>query len=395
MELSERARRLQPSATLAAAAQAKKLKASGLDVISLTVGEPDFITPAHIEDAAIRAIKSGKTSFYTPTAGLLELREAICADLKRRYGLEYSPEEILATDGAKFALYTLFQAILDEEDEVLLPIPSWVSYAEQVRLAAGVPIFVPTNEAKEFKVTVADLENHRSDKTKALILNSPSNPTGMIYSADELRAIGEWAVEHDILIVADDIYNQLVYNGSEAVSIITTSEAIRQQTIVIDGVSKTYSMTGWRLGYAAGRKDIIQAMVRIASQSTSNPAAASQYAAIEAYNGTQENVEKMRQAFEDRLNHAYELLEEVPGFHTVKPRGAFYLFPNVREAMEKTGFSDINDFVAALLREALVATVSGESFGSKDHLRISYATDLTLVEEAIRRIKHFVETHQK
>lgn len=391
MKLSKRAEKLEPSVTLAAAAKAKALKAQGVDVLSLTVGEPDFTTPDNIKKAAIAAIESGKASFYTQSAGLPELRQAIVDHIEKYYGLSYATEETIVTDGAKFALYTLFQAILDEGDEVIIPVPYWVSYAEQVKLAEGVPVFVEGAYENQYKVTVQQLEAAATEKTVAMILNSPSNPTGMIYTKEELEAIGNWAVSKNILIVADDIYGRLVYNGNEFTPIATISEAIRKQTLIINGVSKTYAMTGWRIGYAIGDKAIISAMTKIASQSTSNPTAVSQYAAIEALAGEQDTVEEMRLAFEDRLNRLYPLVAELPGFKVEKPQGAFYLFPNVKEAMTMCGYDDVNVFVNDLLEEAHVATVTGAGFGAPENLRISYAADWDTLAESVKRIAKFLE----
>ena len=251
--------------------------------------------------------------------------------MEREYQLRYQPKQVIVTDGAKYALYLLFQAILNVGDEVIIPVPYWVSYGEQVKLAEGKPVFVSSTQEQSFKVSVAQLEAVRTDKTKAIILNSPSNPTGVIYTEEELRQIGEWAVAHNILIIADDIYGRLVYNGHQFTPIATISEAIRQQTIIINGVSKTYAMTGWRIGFAVGDEKIIQAMTQLASQSTSNPVAVSQYAAIEALTGEQSTVEDMRQAFEKRLNHIYPKVAALPGVSLIKPEGAFYLFPNVKK----------------------------------------------------------------
>ena len=391
MKLSKRVRNLEPSVTLATAARAKELKAQGLDILSATLGEPDFVTPKNIQQAAIQAIESGKASFYTASAGIPELRQAVVDYFKRNYGLTYNVSQTIVTDGAKFALYALFQSILDEEDEVIIPVPYWVSYAEQVRLADGVPVFVDGAETNQFKVTVEQLEQARTSKTKAFMLTSPSNPTGMIYTKEELLAIGEWAVEHDILIVADDIYGALVYNGAEFTPIATLSEAICNQTIVINGVSKTYSMTGWRIGFAVGNQEIITAMINIASQATSNPSAVSQYAALEALNGPQDSIETMRLAFEERLNRLYPLVLEIPGVKCAKPPGAFYLFPNVKETMDLCGYTDVTAFTEALLNEAHVALVTGAGFGSPENIRISYATDWDTLEEVVKRIKAFVE----
>lgn len=391
MTLSKRAYQVEPSVTLAAAAKAKALKAQGVDVLSLTVGEPDFITPENIRQAAIQAIENGKASFYTPTAGIPELKEAILRYLQEFYGVTYDTNQVIVTDGAKFALYALFQAVIDPADEVIIPVPYWVSYAEQVKLAGGQPVFVYAAETEQFKVTVSQLEAVRTAKTKAIILNSPSNPTGAIYSKEELQAIGEWAVVHHILIVSDDIYGRLIYNGHSFTPIASLSEAIRKQTIIINGVSKTYAMTGWRIGFAVGDQTIIQAMTDIASQATSNPTAVSQYAAVEALSGNQYSIEIMRQQFEDRLNKIYPIVAAIPGFQLVKPQGAFYLFPNVREAMNMCGYEDINNFVEAILEETGVAVVTGAGFGAPDNLRISYATDWVTLEEAAKRLQDFVE----
>ncbi|MFD1900140.1 pyridoxal phosphate-dependent aminotransferase [Enterococcus termitis] len=391
MDISMRAQKLEPSVTLAASAKANALKAQGQNVLSLTVGEPDFTTPKNIQQAAIQAIESGKASYYTPSAGIKELRQAVATYIKSNYQLDYQVENVIVTDGAKFALYLLFQAVLNPLDEVIIPVPYWVSYGEQVKLAEGVPVFVSCAQEQEFKVTVAQLEEARTEKTKILILNSPSNPTGMIYSEKELRAIGEWAVLHDILIVSDDIYGKLVYNGAVFTPIATLSEAIQKQTIIINGVSKSYAMTGWRIGYAVGDKAIIATMNDIASQSTSNPTAVSQYAAIEALSGEQDTVETMRQAFEERLNKVYPMFAALPGFKIEKPHGAFYLFPNIKETMDLCGYTDVTDWVDDLLAEAHVALVTGAGFGAPENVRISYATDLDTLEEAVARIAAFIE----
>lgn len=395
MEISKRAQKLEPSVTLAAAAKANALKAQGKDILSLTVGEPDFTTPKNIQQAAIQAIESGKASYYTPSAGIPQLREAVVQHIETYYQLQYQPQNVIVTDGAKFALYLLFQAVLNLGDEVIIPVPYWVSYGEQVKLAEGVPVFITGSEEKEFKVTVEQLEAARTDKTKLLILNSPSNPTGMIYSEEELRSIGEWAVANNILIVADDIYGRLVYNGATFTPIASLSEAIRQQTIIINGVSKSYAMTGWRIGYAVGDDRIISAMNDIASQSTSNPTAVSQYAAVEALLGEQDTVETMRQAFEERLNTIYPQFAALPGFKLQKPHGAFYLFPNIKETMDLCGYTDVTKWVDDLLEEAQVALVTGAGFGAPENVRISYATDLATLEEAVKRIAAFIEKKSK
>lgn len=391
MNVSNRAQQLTPSVTLAAAAKAKALKAKGVDVLSLTVGEPDFVTPKNIQKAAIASIEDGRASYYTPSGGIPELKQAIVSYVEREYQLCYQPKQVIVTDGAKYALYLLFQAILNVGDEVIIPVPYWVSYGEQVKLAEGKPVFVSSTQEQSFKVSVAQLEAVRTDKTKAIILNSPSNPTGVIYTEEELRQIGEWAVAHNILIIADDIYGRLVYNGHRFTPIATISEAIRQQTIIINGVSKTYAMTGWRICFAVGDEKIIQAMTQLASQSTSNPVAVSQYAAIEALTGEQTTVEDMRQAFEKRLNHIYPKVAALPGVSLIKPEGAFYLFPNVKKTLEICGYDNVTNWVEDLLQEAHVALVTGEGFGAPEHVRMSYATDLMTLEKAIERMNDFIE----
>ena len=391
MNVSNRAQQLTPSVTLAAAAKAKALKAKGVDVLSLTVGEPDFVTPKNIQKAAIASIEDGRASYYTPSGGIPELKQAIVSYVEREYQLRYQPKQVIVTDGAKYALYLLFQAILNVGDEVIIPVPYWVSYGEQVKLAEGKPVFVSSTQEQSFKVSVAQLEAVRTDKTKAIILNSPSNPTGVIYTEEELRQIGEWAVAHNILIIADDIYGRLVYNGHRFTPIATISEAIRQQTIIINGVSKTYAMTGWRIGFAVGDEKIIQAMTQLASQSTSNPVAVSQYAAIEALTGEQSTVEDMRQAFEKRLNHIYPKVAALPGVSLIKPEGSFYLFPNVKKTLEICGYDNVTNWVEDLLQEAHVALVTGEGFGAPEHVRMSYATDLMTLEKAIERMNDFIE----
>lgn len=391
MKLSKRAQQLAPSVTLAASTKAKKLKSEGKDVLNLTVGEPDFATPKNIQEAAIQAITDGKASYYTPSAGIPELRQAVVEMIRRDYGLDYEAKQVIITDGAKYSLYLLFQAMLDAGDEVIIPVPYWVSYGEQVKLAEGTPVFVSCEEENDFKVTVDQLEAARTDQTRAMILNSPSNPTGMIYTKEELLAIGNWAVAQDIMVVSDDIYGQLVYNGNTFTPLATVSDAIRKQTIIINGVSKSYAMTGWRIGYTIADEQLIGAMNNIASHSTSNPTAVSQYAALEALNGSQDTVEVMRKSFEERLNTIYPKAAALPGFRLTKPQGAFYLFPNIRETLTLCGYDNVTAWVDDLLEEAYVALVTGEGFGSDDHIRISYASDLSVLEQAIERIAGFID----
>ncbi|MGT2742163.1 pyridoxal phosphate-dependent aminotransferase [Streptococcus plurextorum] len=389
--LSKRVLAMEESVTLASAAKAKALQEAGRDIISLTVGEPDFVTPNHICQAAITSIENGSASFYTAASGLPALKEAIVTYMKNHYGYSVDTNQVLAGTGGKFILYAFFMSVLNKGDEVLIPTPYWVSYAEQIQLAEGKPVFVQTDETSDFKVSVSQLEQARTDKTKVIILNSPSNPTGSVYHREELEAIGNWAVEHNILILSDDIYGRLVYNGTQFTPISSISEAIRQQTVISNGVAKAYSMTGWRVGFAIGHPEIISAMAKIISQTTSNLTTAAQYAAIAALTGSQDPVEDMRLAFEERLNVIYPLLAQVPGFDVRKPEGAFYFFPNVKKAMALKGFVHVTDFTNALLEEAGVAVVTGEGFGAPENIRISYAADLETLKEAVARIKAYME----
>jgi aspartate aminotransferase len=390
MELANRVLSLTPSTTLAITAKAKELKEKGEDVIGLGAGEPDFNTPKHILDAALQSMNEGHTK-YTPSAGLPALKQAIIKKFQVDQGLTYNPSEIIVGNGAKHVLYTLFQVILNDGDEVIIPTPYWVSYPEQVKLAGGVPVYIEGAEENQFKITPDQLKEKITGRTKAVIINSPSNPTGVLYSADELKQLGELCLAENILIISDEIYEKLVYGNNKHVSIAELSPELKQQTIVVNGVSKSHSMTGWRIGYAAGNKQIIEAMTNLASHSTSNPTTTAQYASIAAYNGPQEPVEEMRQAFEQRLEIIYDQLIAIPGFSCVKPQGAFYLYPNVREAAQLTGFDDVDDFVEALLVEAKVAVIPGSGFGTPDNIRLSYATSLEQLEKAVVRIRQFVE----
>ncbi|MDN3953744.1 pyridoxal phosphate-dependent aminotransferase [Sporolactobacillus laevolacticus] len=392
MQLAKRVETITPSTTLAITAKAGELKAQGFDVIGLGAGQPDFNTPDFIIDAAMEAVKAGHTK-YTPTAGLPELKEAIINKLKRDQGFDYDKSQIIVGNGAKHVLYLLFQALLNPGEEVIIPAPYWVSYPEQVKLAGGIPVSIITTQEKHFKITVQDLEKVATSKTKALILNSPSNPTGMIYSKEELEPIAEFCLAHDILIISDEIYEKLVYNGNQFYSIAQISDAVKAKTVVINGVSKSHSMTGWRIGYAAADALLIKAMTNVASHSTSNPASVSQYAAIAAYNGPQESIESMRQAFEERLNTVYARLTELPGVSCVKPQGAFYLFPNIQKTSDACGFAQVTDWVAALLEEEKVAVVPGAGFGMSEYIRLSYATSLENLENALDRIEHFIKKH--
>lgn len=394
MKLASRVSALTPSSTLAITAKAKAMKAQGIDVIGLGAGEPDFNTPREIIEAAYQSMLDGQTK-YTPAGGMASLKEAVIEKFQKDQGLGFKANEIIITNGAKHALYTLFQVLLDQGDEVIIPSPYWVSYPEQVKLAEGVPVFVEGKEENQYKITPEQLEKAVSPRTKAFVLNSPGNPTGMMYTREELEKLGEVCLKHDILIVSDEIYEKLVYGGNRHVSIATISPELKAQTVIINGVSKSHSMTGWRIGYAAGNGEIIKAMTNLASHSTSNPATPSQFAALAAYSGDQRTVEEMRHAFEARLNAVFNRLVEIDGITCIKPQGAFYLFPNVKEAAKLTGFQSVDAFAEALLEEARVAVVPGSGFGAENNIRLSYATSLENLEEALKRIKQFVETRKK
>lgn len=394
MKLAKRVEALTPSTTLAITAKANALKAEGHNVIGLGAGEPDFNTPIHIIEAAYQSMKEGHTK-YTASGGLLSLKKAITNKLKQDQGLTYETSEIIVSTGAKHSLYSLFQAIIDEGDEVIIPIPYWVSYPEQVKLAGGVPVYVEGKEENQFKITADDLKTSITKQTKALVLNSPSNPTGSLYTAEELKAIGEVCLQEDVLIVSDEIYEKLIYGGAKHTSIAELSPELKEQTIIINGLSKSHAMTGWRIGFAAGNAKIIKAMTNLDSHSTSNPTTISQHGALAAYNGTQEPVEEMRQAFEERMNKVYERLITLPGISCVKPNGAFYLFPNAKEAVKITGFKTVDEWVEAILEEEKVALVPGSGFGAPDNVRLSYATSLDTIMEALDRIERFIVRHSK
>lgn len=386
--LAKRVKQLTPSTTLAITAKAKELKASGQDVIGLGAGEPDFNTPERIIDVACRAARDGDTK-YTPSGGTVALKDAILAKTKRDSDLDYKRNEVMVASGAKHALYALFQAILDEGDEVIVPVPYWVSYPEQIKLADGVPVYVNTDETTSFKLTPALLEAAITERTKAVIINSPSNPTGMIYTEEELRLLGQVIERHDLLIVSDEIYEKLVYGDATFVS-IATIDSLRDRTVIINGVSKSHAMTGWRIGYAIANATLIEAMTNLASHSTSNPTSIAQAAAVEAYNGPQDDVEMMRQSFAERLEIVYDRLIQIPGITCLKPQGAFYLYANAKEAATMSGFASVDDWCEAVLTEVHVALIPGSGFGQDDYVRLSYATELNRVLEALDRVETFI-----
>lgn len=389
MKLAKRVSILAPSPTLAITAKANELKRQGVDVVGLGAGEPDFNTPQHIIEAAEKAMREGKTK-YTATAGIPELLKAISEKFERDNGLTYTTKQIIVTNGGKHALFNLFMALLDPGDEVIIPIPYWVSYPEMVKVADGVPVFIEGAEANEFKVTADQVKAAITPRTRALIINSPSNPTGSIYTRKELEAIADVCLSNNVLMVSDEIYEKLIYDGQEHVSVATLGKEAYENTVIINGMSKPYSMTGWRMGYAAGNEKLIQAMVDLSSHSTSNPTSFAQYGALAALTGPQEPLEMMKREFAKRRDRVVELLNRIEGITCLKPQGAFYVFPNVAEAMKNMGYADVDEWSEALLVKEKVALVPGSGFGAKDNVRISYAASMEQLEEGIERIARFV-----
>lgn len=388
IQLAHRVQQLTPSPTLAITAKANLLKAEGNDVISLGAGEPDFNTPEHVIEAAYRAMQSGKTK-YTPAGGVPELKKAIIAKLKKDHLLSYEMNQIIVGVGAKQLLYNLFQVLLNPGDEVIIPTPFWVSYPEQVKLAEGKPIYIEGKEENGFKITAAQLKAAITSKTKALVMNSPSNPTGAIYSKAELIEIANVAVENNIWIVSDEIYEKLIYDGDHY-SIAALDPKFYETTFLINGLSKPYSMTGWRIGYAAGNAQVIAAMTDLSSHSISNPTSISQYAAVAALEGDQTILEEMKQEFKKRRDQLFPLINAIPGFKSSLPQGAFYFYINVAEALQAAGYSDVDQWVNDLLEQEKVAVISGTGFGTTEHIRISYASSLKDLLEAMNRIRRFV-----
>ncbi|MDR1104002.1 MAG: pyridoxal phosphate-dependent aminotransferase [Endomicrobium sp.] len=390
MNISKRVQSIKPSPTLAIDAKAKALKAQGLDIINFGVGEPDFDTPQSIKNAAINAINSGFTK-YCPVPGTLEIKNAIIEKLKRDNSLVYTPEQIIVSSGAKHSLYNLFQSIIDDGDEVIVPAPYWVSYPDMIALAGGKSVIVQTTDKTNFKATPEDIEKALTPKTKAIVINSPSNPTGVTYSQEELKAIADVCVKHKIFIISDDIYEKLVYDNFKFTSIAQVSPQAKELTITINGVSKAYAMTGWRIGYAAGPKDIISAMSKIQSQSTSNACSISIKAAVEALNGSQECVEDMRKEFEKRRDYIVTRLNSIHGITCRKPEGAFYVFPNIKGLLGKTFNSKtINtdlEFADYLLNYAKIAVVPGAAFGAEGYIRLSYATSIENIKSGMDRLE--------
>lgn len=386
--LAERIQHIKPSPTLAVAAKAAQMQAEGLDVVGLGTGEPDFDTPQHIKDAAVAAIAAGFTK-YTAVDGIPELKQAIKEKFKRDNGLDYQLNQILVSVGGKQSIYNLCQAFIEEGDEVLIPAPYWVSYPDIVLLAGGTPVIMSTTPADRFKITPEQLAKAITAKTKLIFINSPSNPSGVAYSFDELKALGEVLKKHpQILIATDDMYEHILWSQPFA-NILNACPELYPQTIVLNGVSKAYAMTGWRIGYAGGPAPLIAAMKTLQSQSTSNPCSIAQKAATAALNGGNESVQRMVEAFHQRHDYIVERLQAIPGVETIPADGTFYIFPNVQAIIEKRHFANDVEFAEALLKEEGVALVPGSAFGSEGCIRLSFATSMETIVKAMDRLERF------
>lgn len=395
MTISKRVSQISPSVTLAITAKAKQMKAEGIDIIGFGAGEPDFDTPIHIKNAAKGAIDAGFTK-YTPASGTAELKDAVCKKFKNDNDLDYVPQEILVSCGAKHAIYNAVVALCSEGEEVIIPSPYWVSYPEMVKASGATPIILEATQRNDFKITPDQLRAAITDKTKLLILNSPSNPTGMLYTKDELQAISQILVEKGVFCISDEIYEEIIYDEQEHVSIASLGDDIKDLTVVINGVSKAYSMTGWRIGYAAGRKDIIKAMSNLQSHSTSNPTSISQKAALAALEGPQEPVKVMVAEFKKRRDYVLERLNSINGISCLKTQGAFYVFPDVSGLFGKSfngkEIKDSMSLTELLLNEAKIAVVPGVAFGSDNNLRLSYASSMGNIKDGLDRLEKFCST---
>nr|WP_270049516.1 pyridoxal phosphate-dependent aminotransferase [Thalassolituus pacificus] len=387
LQLSDRVQQIKPSPTLAVTNRAAELKAAGKDIIGLGAGEPDFDTPEHIKQAAVEAINNGFTK-YTAVDGTPGLKKAIINKLQKDNGLSYEANQILVSCGGKQSFFNMSLALLNPGDEVVIPAPYWVSYPDMVVIAGGVPVIIETDESTRFKITAEQLQAAITPKTKLVVLNSPSNPSGVAYTGDELKALAEVLLQHpDVMIATDDMYEYIWWADFAFENILTVCPELYDRTVVLNGVSKAYSMTGWRIGYAAGPAKLIGAMKKVQSQSTSNPTSISQVAAEAALNGGRECVLPMVSAFKERHDYVVQTLNDIPGFSCIPADGAFYAFPNVKGAMEKAGIDNDVDFAEKLLLEAGVALVPGSAFGSPGYMRLSFATSMKTLEDALNRIK--------
>ncbi len=394
MSISKRVSVISPSVTLAITAKAKKMREEGIDVIGFGTGEPDFDTPVHIKEAAKKALDEGFTK-YTPASGMEELKEAICRKFNHDNNLDYSPREILVSCGAKHSIFNAVLALCNEGDEVILPSPYWVSYPEMVKVAGAKPVVIETTQKNNFKVTLQELQEAITPKAKLFILNSPSNPTGIVYTKEELELIGNILIKRGIFCISDEVYEKIIYDGQEHISIASLGQEIKRLAIVVNGVSKSYSMTGWRIGYAAGPEEIIQVMSNLQSHSTSGPSSISQKAALAALEGHEKFSGEMVAEFLKRRDYIVERLNSINGISCLKPQGAFYVFPDVSQIIGKTFKGQlVKDSVSLseiLLAEANVAVVSGSAFGADNYLRLSYAISMEIISKGLDRIAEFVK----
>ena len=394
MELSRKAQAIEPSLTLAITAKAKEMKEKGIDVISFSAGEPDFNTPKNIINAAIKALEDGNTK-YTSVNGILQLREAICKKFKDDNGLEYNPSQIVVSTGAKQSLANTFLAILNPGDEVIVSTPYWVSYPELIKLADGKPVFVEGDEKSNYKFTKENLEKAVTAKTKAIVLNTPNNPTGTIYNKEELEVIADFAKKYNIIIISDEMYEKLIYDNENHISIASLSKDAYERTIVINGLSKSYAMTGWRIGYCAASEKIAKLMISIQSHVTSNVCSITQYAALEALSGPQDEITKMINEFEKRRNYMINRIESIDNLSIVKPKGAFYIMINIENCLGKeiNGkiLNDSMEFCASLLENEKLAVIPGKAFGLNNYIRVSYATSMEAIKEGLNRIESFIK----
>ncbi|HIT32152.1 MAG TPA: pyridoxal phosphate-dependent aminotransferase [Candidatus Enterenecus stercoripullorum] len=379
-------------------ALAKQMKADGVDVIGFGAGEPDFNTPDHIKAAAVQAIADNVTR-YTPASGTVQLKQAVCSRMKEDCGLEYKPSQVVVSSGAKHCVYIALRALVNPGDEVILPAPFWVSYLELIKMVGGTPVIVTAQESAGFKMTAQQLQESITPKTKALILNNPSNPTGMVYSREELLALAQVCIEHDVYIISDEIYYSLLYDGMKFTSVASLGEEIRKHTILINGVSKAYAMTGWRIGYALADEAVAKVMSNYLSHSTGSPCAISQAASVAALNGPQDEVETMRQAFEERRNYIVTRMNQIEGVSCIKPEGAFYVMMNIEKLLGKTICGEIictsDDFCSAFLKHGLVATVPCSGFGAPNFVRWSYATSMENIHKGLDRLEQFLSGVEK
>ena len=393
MNLSKKANSISPSITLEITGKANELKAQGVNVMSFAAGEPDFNTPKNIIEAAIKAMDAGYTK-YTKTSGIVELRKAICKKLNQENNLNYSEEQIVVSTGAKQCLANTFLAILNKGDEVILQNPCWVSYTELIKLADGVPVIVNCDENDGYKLSAKNIEKAVTSKTKAILLNSPHNPTGIVYNKNELEEIAQIAKKYNLIIISDEIYEKLIYDGEEHVSIASLSEDAYERTIVINGLSKTYAMTGWRVGYTASSAKLAKIMSSVQSHMTSNVCSISQYAALEALTGPQDSINMMKNAFEERRNFMMKKLEEIDEVSFIKPQGAFYIMVNITYFIGKSingvKINNSIEFAKMLLEEEKVAVIPGAAFGLENYIRLSYATSMEVIEEGLEGIKFFI-----